>query len=133
MTAIDDLNYAADIRVRNAGKNKPPTVFDDAGNEIELPSKWIVCPTCNGKGRHVNPSIDCGGISAQDFADDPDFADDYMGGTYDQTCAQCEGRTTILGVDFDAMTPMLRAMWEQQARDDADYAAECAAEIRAGC
>lgn len=133
MTVIDDLNYANDPRVRNAGKNDAPTVFDDAGNEIELPSKWIVCPTCNGKGTHVNPSIDSGGISAQDFHDDPDFADDYMRGTYDQTCAQCAGRSTVLGVDFDAMTPALRAMWEQQQRDDADYDAERMAEIRAGC
>lgn len=53
--------------------------------------KWIICPACRGEGKGVNPSIDAHGLTAEDFADDPDFADDYCGGTYDVCCAACDG------------------------------------------
>jgi len=159
MTTIDDLNYASDPRVRDAGKNGVPTIsvfgcgvcgeawgntdpdaktcdcdeFVRAHFDVELPWKWSVCTTCRGEGRHVNPSIDCGGISAQDFHDDPDFADEYMRGTYDQDCTRCAGKRVVPAVDVDAMSSELMALWEAQVNDDAAYDAERLAEIRAGC
>jgi len=133
---IDDINYQNDQRVRDAGKNEIPTIWmDDAMGvemEVELPWCWGVCHTCNGKGSHVNPSIDCNGLSADDFADDPDFAEEYMSGTYDQKCSRCNGRTTIPVVDHDACTDEQRAAWEQQQQDDADSEATRMAEIRMG-
>ena len=39
------------------------TVYDnDNGDEVTrtLPAQYVVCPLCEGKGSHVNPSIDCG-------------------------------------------------------------------------
>ena len=51
---------------------------------------WIICPACHGDGRHVNPSIDAGGISGDDFAQDPDFAEAYFSGVYDQACRVCD-------------------------------------------
>ncbi len=57
--------------------------------------KWIICPGCSGEGTCVNPAIDCQGLTAEDFAEDPDFAEDYFSGTYDQRCAACNGAGKI--------------------------------------
>lgn len=129
----DDMNYYTDPRVTNAGKNKPPILYLDDGTEIELPMVWAVCPTCGGNGTHVNPSIDAGGLTAADFADDPEFMHDYMAGAYDQTCNHCRGRTTVPAVDWDQLTPEHRKAYEAQLDADAAYEAERMAEIRMGC
>lgn len=52
---------------------------------------WIICPACRGEGKTVNPAIDAHGLTREDFAEDPDFADEYMAGTYDVRCAACSG------------------------------------------
>lgn len=52
---------------------------------------WIICPVCEGDGTTVNPSIDAHGLTHEDFADDPDFAEDYMSVTYDVPCGACDG------------------------------------------
>lgn len=57
--------------------------------------KWKVCPVCHGEGTTVNPSIDCNGLTAEDFAEDPDFAEDYRAGVYDQTCNACHGQRVV--------------------------------------
>lgn len=51
------------------------TVEDDNGEEIEIPAEYDVCGTCDGRGSHVNPSIDAHGISPEEFAEDPEFID----------------------------------------------------------
>jgi len=131
---IDNLNYARDSRTGDPAPTKL-TVYDpDSGDdvEIEIPSKWDVCPVCDGKGTHVNPSIDAGGLS-RDSMDDPEFMDDYMSGAYDQTCNYCQGRTTVRVPDEDAMSDADRKLWYDHLRDEAAYEAECQAEIRMGC
>lgn len=55
--------------------------------------QWI--DLCRGRGKHVNPAIDCGGIPASDFAEDPDFAESYFRGHYDVPCAACGGRRVV--------------------------------------
>lgn len=129
---MDDYNYHGDPRVRNAGKNKPPVLYLDDGSELELPIKIIVCPTCSGRGKHVNPSIDAGGISADEMHDDPDFADAYMSGVFDQTCYQCDGRTTVPDVDWAQLTPEQAKQYERQLQDEAGDDAERLAELRMG-
>lgn len=57
--------------------------------------KWIICPACKGEGRCVNPNIDSNGLTRDDFAEDPDFAEDYLSGAYDVTCAACGGAGKI--------------------------------------
>ena len=54
--------------------------------------KFEVCGQCRGSGKVVNPSIDCGGLTQEDFYDDPDFEEAYMSGRYDQTCPNCGGK-----------------------------------------
>lgn len=69
---------------------------------VTVPVKYQVCETCNGKGSHVNPSIDSHGISAEEFAEDPDFKRDYLSGMYDQPCNECGGRRVVPVVDEEA-------------------------------
>jgi hypothetical protein len=92
--------------------------------EVELPGKRIVCPRCEGKGTHVNPSIDGHGISAEEFAEDPDFEESYFSGLYDVRCEECDGRNVIEVVDESKLTKrMLRrlhAYQDSEARDRAE-------------
>jgi hypothetical protein len=148
--AIDNWNYYRDPRVANAGDNKAPILFgcetcyqpegccdctDDqyGSGQIALPTRWTVCPTCNGAGRHVNPAIDCNGLTAADFAEDPDFEEAYFGGTFDQTCNQCAGRTTVPAVDRDACNPALLAAFDEQQNSYYDDLATQRAELALGC
>jgi hypothetical protein len=119
---LERLNWANDAR--NCEPDAAPVLYLDDGTEVPLPTRWAVCSVCEGKGTHVNPSIDCDGLTAEDFADDPDFAEDYMAGTYDQTCNRCKGRTTERVVDLDKMPADQRAAYEKQCREDAQQRAE---------
>ena len=126
---IENLNFLADSR-NHPGERL--TVEID-GIEHELPSKWQLCSVCEGKGTHVNPSIDAGGISAEQFADDPEFAEEYFSGSYDVTCQRCQGRTTERVVDWARVPKNLRKAYEKQQEADAAYERERRAEIAFGC
>jgi|HubBroStandDraft_3_1064219.scaffolds.fasta_scaffold181248_2 hypothetical protein len=134
MSTIDDVNFARDRR--NQGRAQVPTVCldqpDGSQLEIELPTTWAVCPVCEGDGTHVNPAIDCGGLSAEDFDEDPDFAEDYRSGVYDVTCGHCGGRTTVQVLDRARCTDeQLAAYDRQQDQAERDFN-EHLSEIRAG-
>jgi hypothetical protein len=135
MSTIDDLNYARDPR--NCKRDPERIyVFEDQADggqlEWEIPTVWEVCPVCRGKGSHVNPAIDCGGLS-EDFRDDPDFMDDYRRGDYDQPCNRCGGRSTVRVPDRDACEARLLALYDADEEAAYDAEAERLAEIRAGC
>jgi hypothetical protein len=100
--SLDDINYHNDPRVRaresrwwdvlNEDKMLALVKEADAdGNAHWVRFRYDVCPTCNGKGTHVNPSIDCHGITSDEFADDPGFLEDYMRGVFNVTCFGCQG------------------------------------------
>lgn len=59
---------------------------------MKLPSKYEVCDQCSGSGKVVNPSIDAGGLSHEDFYEDPEFEEAYFSGRYDMTCPNCGGK-----------------------------------------
>jgi hypothetical protein len=63
--------------------------------DYDLAFDWLLCPVCRGRGSHVNPAIDGQGLTAEDFADDPDFAEDYHAGFYDQPCVECHGLRVV--------------------------------------
>ena len=132
---IENLNYSRDRRTQ-AAPAKTVTIYGvdegEADRVIELPTTWAVCSVCNGEGKHVNPSIDAGGISAEQFHDDPDFAEDYFGGSYDVTCYRCNGRTTEAVVDWSGVDPDIVEAYDEQCRIDAELEAEHQAEIRMG-
>lgn len=127
--SIENANYFNDRRNRS---HPEPILHLEDGTELHLPVKWAVCPGCDGEGSHINPGVDCGGLSAEDFAEDPDFAEDYMNGVYDVTCNVCNGRTTVPEVDWEKLSPEHRAAYEAQLKADDDYHAERLAEIRMG-
>lgn len=64
-----------------------------------LRTKNVVCPQCDGKGTMVNPSVDAGGISEFEFAQDPEFRRAYFSGVYDVTCSQCKGKRIVSVID----------------------------------
>jgi hypothetical protein len=131
---LDQINWENDARNCDADET-PVLYFTDAeGNDAEkkLPTTWVVCDVCRGAGSHVNPSIDCGGLTCEDFDEDPDFAEAYMSGAYDQTCNRCRGRTTVRAVDWDALSPEDAKAYEEQLDEDARYRGIEAAERRMG-
>ena len=67
----------------------------DEDMEVEIPSKYDVCHRCEGRGTHVDPRIDGNGLTREDFAEDPDFAEDYFNGVYDTTCYECKGLRVV--------------------------------------
>ena len=104
-----------------------------------FPCEMQVCSVCDGKGTHVNPSVDCNGLSREDFENDPDFAESYFRGDYDQTCNNCGGNNVepvIAHGMLEKMDPryqeILKILDEVQKADrEAD--AWDAAERRMGC
>lgn len=134
MSIFDDLNYLQDARNQPAAAATVYIVNEDGSeSEVDLPMKWGVCSVCEGEGKHVNPSIDAGGLSSEDFCDDYEFGQDYMDGVYDVTCYRCKGRTTEAVVDYDAMSPELAEAYRAQQQAEAECRAEELAELRAGC
>src|SRR5512146_1402066 len=63
--------------------------------EREIPVEFQMCDLCEGKGKHVNPGVDQHGISPEEFAEDPDFYEDYRSGVYDVACYKCGGRRVV--------------------------------------
>ncbi len=58
--------------------------------------KMKCCPTCEGRGTHVNPSIDSNGISAEEMDEHgEEFRRDYISGVYDVRCSQCRGLRVV--------------------------------------
>lgn len=125
----DDWNFENDHRNR---RGPSLCITTDDGCEIQLPTKWEVCSVCEGAGKHVNPSIDANGLSAEELYEDPDFAEDYFNGTYDVTCNRCAGRTTERVVDLDRLTPEQLKLYEEQCEADSEYEAMCRAERAMG-
>jgi hypothetical protein len=82
-----------------------PLTYEEetTGNDVEetfvFNCTYAVCNLCDGRGSHVNPSIDAHGIPAEEFHDDPDFAEEYFSGMYDIPCNKCEGRRVVSIID----------------------------------
>jgi len=92
--------------------------------ELNLPAELEVCSLCGGKGKTVDPNIDAGGLTSDDFYDDPDFEEDYFGGTYDITCAQCEGKRVVPVVAEGRLSVEQKKQYEEYAREQAEAAEE---------
>lgn len=111
-------------------------VEDEGDVEVSVPTSYEVCPHCEGSGTMVNPAVDGNGLTAEDFADDPDFEEAYFAGRYDIPCDTCHGLRVVPRPDEDKMTPEQRryyALYRGQEEDRAKFAAEMAWERRMGC
>lgn len=129
---MSDQNYYSDFRVRALSAQIEPIVTDEDGEDHELPTKFKVCPTCEGRGTHVNPSIDCDGLTADDFDSDPDFRSHYLGGVYDVQCYGCKGLRVVEMVDEERCPPELLELYRKEQADEASYQRECEMERRMG-
>lgn len=113
---------------------KTPILYCDDGDEIELPTRWEICPDCRGEGaRAFGGEAFTGSEWAEACHDDPDFAEDYMRGTYDRTCDDCGGSGKIKVVDHDRLTPEQAKAWDEQCQDLREMREEEAMERRMGC
>lgn len=75
---------------------------DSEDNYFRLKAKYEVCPTCRGKGTHVNRNIDGNGITQEEMYElGDDFFEDYMAGVYDVICEECNGKRVVLVPDED--------------------------------
>lgn len=107
-------------------------LIDEDGDLGSLPARYEVCWTCDGRGKHVNPSVDSHGISAAEFDEDPDFREDYCRGVYDVTCYECGGRRVTLQLDRNACPKEALEEIDKRVISESSYRAECAAERRMG-
>ena len=133
---IDDLNYYSDPRTQGPAKDDfKITLYHDDGSETvhEIPTEWGVCHVCRGEGTHVNPSIDAGGLTSEDFADDPGFAEEYFSGTYDVVCNHCGGKRVEKVPNWDRVPEDIRTAYEKQCAEEAAWEAERRAELIMGC
>jgi hypothetical protein len=105
---------------------------DDDDNEImRIPMRNEVCWRCEGDGGHDAWS---GGMTAEEMYEQGDeFIEDYRAGRYDVTCTECNGRCVLPVADLDRCTPEQREAYEQHMNVMAEWRAERAAEIAAGC
>ncbi len=114
-------------------KQMKATIIDEDGDEgVAVGVKFEVCGTCLGRGSYVNPDIDRDGISGEEMGDLGDqWQRDYTSGVYDIECRECEGEKVVPVPDCHTPKDVLD-MLAERARDDADFAATCAAERRMG-
>lgn len=157
---IEESNYYSDPRVANA-RNMATfrqscdmrsmtfsfQIEDGEGESkiLTLPLRREVCPTCDGVGTHVNPSIDAGGISSSDddfWQDDEVWGEDedgemgptslYHSGAYDVTCQTCEGKNVVPAIDREFANPTTLALWDEIEDDREALERMYAAERRMG-
>lgn len=113
------------------------TIENDDGEEEyrTFPAKFCLCELCEGKGKHVNPAIDCNGLTQDDFDDDPGFKEEYLSGQYDIDCNMCNGKRVIPYVNEDALNEKQKAdykMIKEKLEDDERYRAQCRKEMIMG-
>lgn len=132
---MDRRDVAANYRgvLKDVDSRRMVGYFEDEdGERHEVRLRFEVCDTCDGRGAHVNPSIDSHGLSREDFDEDPDFAEDYFSGRYDVPCHECHGARVIAVVDPDANAPELVKAVDDAEQEIWAYARECAREREMG-
>ena len=142
---MSDRNYYSDHRVRAGSRSDWYDNLDEKrllatvlleDEEFTIPFKFVLCDTCCGRGKHVNPSIDSGGLTASDFDDDPDFREQYFNGGYDVTCYGCKGHRVMPEIDEYRCNEEQRrtlALIRESEKEDAEFRSLQESERRMGC
>lgn len=76
-------------------------------------TRKAVCPSCRGHGKYVNPFVDGNGISAEEFYQDPEFAEAYFSGVYDVVCEECQGTNVV----DEFVDPEVEDRWQEWMSD----------------
>jgi hypothetical protein len=105
-------------------------LVEDLPDRVRI--KFEVCSTCNGQGKHVNPSIDSHGLSSEDFDEDPDFREEYFSGRYDVPCYECKGERVVPTIDKEHNAPELVKRVQEWLADEWAYARERTHELEMG-
>lgn len=108
------------------------TIEDNDGNEVTLPTRWAICPECDGHGKS---SAYLGAITADDRERDwsEEEFDEYLRGGYDRRCDACEGSGKVKEVDWRRLSNAEREVWRAKCEEEAAYRAECRLERMMGC
>jgi len=143
---MEEVNYFRDRRVRNAERygnrdvDEQKMVIrweqDDEGEAVmhEFPARFEVCPTCEGRGTHVNPSIDASGYYADEDEDYiPDDEEPAYPNAYVQTCGTCHGKRVVMEIDRRACELSILLAYDAHLDDLDECDADRLAELRAGC
>jgi RecJ-like exonuclease len=113
------------VRYTDDGREpKRVVISDDDGMDVELPTCWEICSTCDGNGAH---SQRLGAITSDEWNNDWDeeSRETYLRGGYDATCESCSGSGKVRVVDVERLTAEQLALWEAWQKDEAEYQALC--------
>lgn len=102
----------------------------DPDDEVSIPARWDVCPSCQGR-KHV--PLQGIAFTQSEMDEDPDFREDYFSGHYDRSCTECNGEGLVAVPDELRATPDQLNAWSDHQADEADDRAMAEAERRAGC
>ena len=72
-------------------------------------SKWHICPTCSGDGKH---SIALGVINRDEW-DDEELSD-YFAGNYDSICETCQGSGKVTAAQLENYAPVRSYSTDQE-------------------
>lgn len=104
----------------------PDNVYWNEDGFLMIPVKVLleVCDYCDGRGHYVNPNIDDHGLTADDFADDPDFEEAYFGGAFDMSCAACKGSGELKKPIYNQYIDLLKYAEKQEEYYEDEYSYE---------
>lgn len=137
---IEDLNFLNDRRTI-ANEIDPFDGFDEKRMTLSFtfenedgeeerrtfPAMFCLCELCDGKGKHVDPAIDCNGLTQEDFDDDPGFKEEYLSGRYDIDCNMCGGKRVTPCVNENALNEDQKVDYKmilEKLEDDERYRAQ---------
>jgi len=85
--------------------------------ELELPGKFEVCHDCHGEGRTLCDGLRDVAFSSDEMAEDPEFAEAYFRGDYDDECRSCGGKR-VVAVPDEAMCKTKISWWKNLIRHE---------------
>lgn len=100
------------------------------GEDFTLPSKFVVCPKCQGNGFYVKPSIDGKGLPDH-LCNNPEFMKGYMVGNFDAVCSECRGDRVIEVASEMHIHPDVYAKYTEAVREEHEAMLQFEAEIEA--
>lgn len=153
---LETYNYYSDSRVVDSMRkrlwiitttgNKAHLVLDsdfvdnhlengvDIQETYEVAYHFEVCTQCRGSGTVVDPKIDCGGLTSEEFYDES-FREDYMFGRYNTTCPRCSGLRVVPDSEkmLNQLPTHVAKLIEDWETDEDEYLQTQLSELRHGC